>query len=195
MAPPRKRLFFVTGRPGIGKTTVILNATNELRKRGYLVGGMVTREVKEKGARVGFQILDVSGSRTGWLAHISQPTGPQVGKYRVNLSDLDQVGVKAIQDALVTAEIVVIDEIGPMELLSSRFKQAVRDVLDSDKAALGVVHYRTRETLIDSIKKRGDVEIIEVSVANRDSLHNVIIQRALDFLEEKRRAKTSAAEG
>jgi nucleoside-triphosphatase THEP1 len=67
--------------------------------------------------------------------------------------------------------------------------------LDSDKAALGVVHYGTRETLIDSIKKRGDVEIIEVSVANRDSLHNVIIQRALDFLEEKRRAKTSAAEG
>jgi len=195
LAPPRKRLFFVTGRPGIGKTTVILNATNELGKRGYLVGGMVTREVKEKGARVGFQILDVSGSRTGWLAHISQPTGPQVGKYRVNLSGLDQVGVKAIQDALETVDIVVIDEIGPMELFSSRFKQAVRDVLDSDKAALGVVHYRTRETLIDSIKKRGDVEIIEVSVANRDSLHNAIIQRALDFLQEKRRAKTSTVEG
>ena len=195
MAPLRKRLFFVTGRPGIGKTTVILNATDELRKRGYIVGGMITREVRENGTRIGFQILDVNRGQTGWLAHTSQPTGPQVGKYRVNLNDLDQIGVEAIQDALGTADIVVIDEIGPMELFSPAFRQIVRDVLDSDKAALGVVHYGTRETLIDSIKKRGDVEIIEVSVANRDSLHNAIIQRALDFLQEKRRAKTSTVEG
>lgn len=195
MARSGKRLFFVTGRPGIGKTTVILNATNELRKRGYIIGGMVTREVREKGARVGFEILDVNGSHTGWLAHISQPTGPQVGKYRVNLSDLDQVGVKAIQDALETAEIAVIDEIGPMELFSSRFRQAVRDLLDSDKAALGVVHYKAREPLIDSIKKRDDAEIIEVSTANRDNLHNAIILKALDFIQEKRGTKTSTVEG
>jgi nucleoside-triphosphatase len=189
------RLLFVTGHPGIGKTTVILNATDELRKRGYRLGGMVTREVREKGTRIGFQILDVDKGQKGWLARTNQSMGPQVGKYRVNLTDLDQIGVRAIRDALETADLVVIDEIGPMELFSSRFKQAVRDVLDSNKAALGVIHHKTRESLIDSIRKRSDSEIIEVTTANRDSLHNVIIQRLLDFQEEKRRTKTDTHEG
>lgn len=195
MAPTTKRLLFVTGRPGIGKTTVILNVTAELRKRGYILGGMVTREVREKGARIGFQILDVSKGQTGWLAHTTQPTGPQVGKYRVNISDLDRVGVESIRDALQTADIVIIDEIGPMELFSSAFRQVVKDVLDSGKVVLGVVHYRARDPVIDSVKKRNDVEIIDVSAANRDRLHNIIIQRVLDFLEEKRRTKANTLEG
>lgn len=188
-------MLFVTGRPGIGKTTVILNAIDELKKRGYVLGGMVTREAREKGTRTGFEIINVNKGQKGWLAHTNQSNGPQVGKYRVNLTDLDQIGVRAIKEAIETADIVVIDEIGPMELFSSSFKQAVKDVLDSSKAALGVIHYRTREPLIDSVRKRSDAEIIEVTTANRDSIHNVIIQRLLDFQEEKRRTKTNSPEG
>jgi len=179
----------VTGRPGIGKTTVIMNATDELRKRGYIVGGMVTREVREKGTRIGFEIVDVNKGQKGWLAHTNQPAGPRVGKYRVNLDDLDRIGVAAIRDALVTADIVVIDEIGPMELFSSKFRQVMNDVLSSDRTVLGVIHHKTREPLIDSIKKRGDAEIVEAHLRNRDSLHNVIIERVLEVLDEKKRAK------
>lgn len=170
-----------------------MNAINELRNRDYSVGGMISREVREKGTRIGFEIADLNSDRRGWLSHIDQPTGPQVGKYRVNLTDLNQIGVKAIQDALKIADIVVIDEIGPMELSSITFKQAIKDALNENKLVLGVVHHSARDSVIDSIRKRSDAEIIEVNTGNRESLHNTIIQKALEFLVEEKQVKRNGS--
>jgi len=181
-----KRLFFVTGRPGIGKTTVLLNAANALRDKGYSVGGMLSREVREKGARVGFEIIDFATGQRGWLAHVNQPAGPQVSKYRVNLNDLEQIGVKAIQNAIKDADVVIVDEIGPMELFSPAFKQVIRDVVDSHKLVLGVIHHSARDPIIDSIRRRNDAEVFEVTMENRQRLHNLLIQRATQFLREER---------
>jgi nucleoside-triphosphatase len=182
-----KRVLLITGRPVVGKTTVLLNAANELKNRGYSIGGMLSREVREKGTRIGFEIIDFSKGNKGWLAHINQPTGPQVSKYRVNLDDLDQIGVKAIQNALKEAEVVVIDEIGPMELFSQAFRQAIKEAVDSQKLVLGVIHHSAQDPMIDSIKKRNDTEILEATIENRQGLHNILIQKAIQFLKEERR--------
>ncbi len=180
-----KRLFFVTGRPSIGKTTVLLNAIEGLRARGYSVGGMTSREVRQEGARIGFQITDLKTGEGGWLAHINQPTGPQVSKYRVNLNDLEAIGVKAIQSALREADLVVIDEVGPMELFSQAFKQVVKDALDSRKLVLGVIHHSARDSTIEAISKRDDMQILEVTLGNRNLLHNTLIQIALQYLQRE----------
>jgi len=181
-----KRMFFVTGRPGIGKTTVVLNAVNGLKDKGYTVGGMLSREVREKGTRIGFEIRDLTTGQKGWLAHVEQPTGPQVSKYKVNLNDLDRVGARAIQNAMREVDIVIVDEIGPMELFSPIFKQAIKDLITSDRLVLGVIHYSARDPIIDSIKAREDAEIIEATMGNRQSLHNLLIQKAIQFLAEER---------
>jgi len=179
-----KRLFFITGRPGIGKTTILLNAANELKSIGCSVGGMLSREVRQKGTRIGFEVIDFITGQRGWLAHVNQPTGPQISKYRVNLHDLDQIGVKAIHNAVKDAEVVIVDEIGPMELFSSAFKQVIKDVIDSRKLVLGVIHHSARDPIIDLIKKRDDTEVIEVTIENRQRLHNILIERAIQFLKE-----------
>jgi len=181
-----KRLLFITGRPGIGKTTVLLNAANGLKNNGYSVGGMLSREVRQEGTRVGFEIIDFATGQRGWLAHVNQPTGPQVSKYRVNLYDLDQIGVKAIQNALKDDAVVIVDEIGPMELFSSAFRHVIRDALDSQKLMLGVIHHSARDPIINSIKSRNDTEIVEVTMENRTQLHNLLIQKAIQFLEERK---------
>jgi len=181
-----KRLFFVSGRPGIGKTTVLSNAANGLKNKGYSVGGMLSREVRQDGTRIGFEIIDFTTGQRGWLAHVNQPTGPQISKYRVNLNDLDQIGAKAIQNALKEAEVVIVDEIGPMELFSSAFKQVIKDAMGSQKLVLGVIHHSTRDPIIDSIKKRNDTEIVEVTMGNRQRLHNLLIQNAIQFLKERK---------
>jgi len=190
-----KHLFFITGRPGVGKTTVLLNAANGLKNKGYRVGGMLSREVRQEGTRIGFEIVDFSTGQRGWLAHVNQPTGPQVSKYRVNLHDLDQIGVKAIQNALRDAEVVIVDEIGPMELFSSTFKQVIKDAIDSQKLLLGVIHHSARDPIIDSIKRRIDTEIVEVTMENRQQLHNLLIQKTIQSLREKRNklSKTTKA--
>ena len=95
-------IILLTGPPGIGKTTAIMKAVEALKARkGLKIGGMITREVREGGKRVGFQIIDLVSNRTGWLAHINQPEGPKISKYRVNLRDLEEIGVKALELSLI----------------------------------------------------------------------------------------------
>jgi nucleoside-triphosphatase len=67
-----KRVLLLTGSPGVGKTTVLMKTINELKEAGYRVGGMISREVREGGTRVGFEILDLNSSKRGWLAHVNE---------------------------------------------------------------------------------------------------------------------------
>jgi len=178
----KKRLLFLTGDPGVGKTTVLLRTVEALKARGYSVGGMISREVRTCGTRIGFEIFDLGSSRRGWLAHVSQKHGPQVAKYRVNLEDLDNIGAAAIVDAAEGFDIVAIDEIGPMELYSEKFKEAVKKAVESGKLVIGTVHWRAKNRLIDEIKARQDVEMYRVIYENRGNLHKVIIEKAVEFL-------------
>ena len=180
-----KRLFFITGAPGIGKTTALLRTVEALKNMGFKVGGMLSREVREGETRVGFEIVDFETEEHGWLAHVNQPDGPQVSKYRVNLRDLETLGAASIRNAVAKAQIIIIDEIGPMELFSSAFKEAAIHAVNSDKPVLGVIHYRARDPLIYSIRTRDDAEIIEVTYANRENIHNVLINKVNQFLKEK----------
>ena len=180
-----KRIAFITGRPGVGKTSVLLRTVDELRKMGYNVAGMVSREVREHGSRIGFEILDLSTESKGWLAHVNQPTGPRIGKYRVNMEDFESIGINAILKALRDADVVVIDEIGPMELFSNKFREAVIKVVESEKFVIATIHYRLRNHFMNSLKRRKDAEIFEVTLENRSNLHKTIIGRALQFLRGK----------
>jgi nucleoside-triphosphatase len=177
-----KRIILVTGPPGIGKTSTLRRSVKELKKREYAVGGMVCREVREGGVRVGFEIMDLSTGQRGWLAHVNQPEGPRIGKYRVNLTDLDAVGVASILDALQNAAILAVDEIGPMELSSSAFSNALLRAVESSKPMLGTIHYGLKDPIISSIKEREDVEILKVTYENRESLHNLIADKISEYM-------------
>lgn len=178
-----KRVILLTGNPGIGKTTVLTKAVNILKGSGVYVGGMISREVRENGVRVGFEISDLTSGRRGWLAHINQQGGPQVGKYRVNLSDLDSIGVAAIAEAAEKCDAVAIDEIGPMELFSEKFKEAVQKVLEGQKPAVAIIHWKANDKLIKAAKSREDAEIFTVAQENRDKLLEIIAQKILDALK------------
>jgi nucleoside-triphosphatase len=179
-----KRLIFVTGPPGIGKTSVLLRSVNGLKSRGHEIGGMISRDVREGGVRVGFEIMDFSTGQRGWLAHVNQPTGPKISKYRVNLTDLEAIGVSSILDAIRNADIIIVDEIGPMELFSSGFKDAVIQAVESDKPVLGTIHFGLRNSFVSSLKNREDAEIFEVTYENRETLHNLIIDKVVQSLQK-----------
>ncbi|MFZ0966570.1 MAG: nucleoside-triphosphatase, partial [Candidatus Bathyarchaeia archaeon] len=75
-----------------------------------------------------------------------------------------------------------IDEIGPMELFSEKFKEAVRRAVEGGKLVVGVVHWKARDRLIDEVKKREDIEIIVVTYENRNKLHQTIIEKAAEHM-------------
>jgi nucleoside-triphosphatase len=174
----------LVGSPGVGKTTVLLKVVESLKANSYGVGGMISREVRSGGTRVGFEVLDLDSGRRGWLAHVSQPSGPRVGKYRVNLEDLDNIGAEAILKAVESSDVVVIDEIGPMELFSERFREAVRKAVNCNKLVVGVMHWKAKDRLIDEVKNREDTETILVTQENRNELAETVMRKAIGFLEK-----------
>ncbi len=166
----------ITGRPRIGKSTLIKKVIERLKACGVVVGGMLTSDIHEAGQRVGFSIEDIHTGEQGILAHVQlNRTGPMVGKYTVNLTDLDRIGTHAITDALARPEtqILLIDEIGPMELKSKRFVEAVEQALGSDKHLMLTVHQRSAHELVQRIKRT--CQVLEVTEATRDELPEVIM--------------------
>lgn len=157
----------VTGPPGCGKTTLCLKVYEDLRALGIDVGGMISRELREMGKRVGFEIVDLSSGRRGILAHVSISGFPRVSKYGVNIKDLDEVGVGAIERAMEDAEIIIVDEIGPMELCSRRFVECISALLDRDYTTIATVHYKARGKLIERVRR--EFELHSISVDNRDA--------------------------
>ncbi|MEM2876059.1 MAG: NTPase, partial [Candidatus Bathyarchaeia archaeon] len=153
------RVIFVTGKPGVGKSTLIRKVSEKIKERGYSVGGMLTTEIREDGVRVGFSIIDLESGRMGILAHIRQDEGPRIGKYKVNLNDLDSVGVKSVENAVEKADVVFIDEVGPMELKSRRFFEALMKAVSSSKPLVATVHHSLTESFISNLKLKGGVEV------------------------------------
>ncbi|NMX21573.1 hypothetical protein C5S30_03890 [ANME-1 cluster archaeon GoMg4] len=168
----------ITGKPGIGKSTIIREVIIRLKAEGIAVDGMLTSDIHEGGRRIGFSIEDISTGEKGILAHVQlHQHGPTVGKYTVNLTDLDAIGAHSINNALTQSEpsIIIIDEIGPMELKSKRFIDAVEKAMKSDKHLIVSVHQRSAHELVRHIKST--FEILEVTAENRDELAAVIIDK------------------
>ena len=157
----------ITGRPGVGKSTVIAKVLEELDAN---VSGIQCSEIRSGGKRVGFRIQDIATGRAGILSHV-ECSGPAVGKYHVNLADLDDIGTNAIKKS-ANCDLLVIDEIGPMELKSQHFILAVEHVLDSDRDMLVVLHHSSRHPLARRIRE--EFRIITVNEQNRDVLAEII---------------------
>jgi len=177
--------IFITGRPGIGKTTVFMRVVTNLRSRGYVVGGIICPEIRSGGRRLGFNIVDLLTNEKGVLAYVCQEgeAGPRVGKYCVNVSDVVAIGVNAIKRALERADVVGIDEVGPMELKVPQLKSSIYEALRSSKPVLAVVH---RRIISELAKVFSDARVYEVDYNNRNTLPQVLLPIILDFLAKRR---------
>ena len=127
--------------------------------------GFLTREIRRKGRRVGFSIHTLDG-RKGILAHVDIESSLRVGRYGVNLQDIDHVAVPAMT-CRDDSDIIVIDEIGKMECFSATFRETLLDVLDSANSVIGSIALKG-DGFISGIKKRTDTQLISVSDKNRE---------------------------
>jgi nucleoside-triphosphatase len=167
------RRIAVTGKPGVGKSTVVAKAAGKLaEKLGLKIGGIRTAEIREEGKREGFSIEDLATGNTGILSHV-RGSGPRVGKYHVNLEDLAGIATGALGDAL-DYDLVVIDEIGPMELKSEEFISAVEAILESDRPVLAVLHRSSKHSLAQRVRE--EFEVLTVDEGNWDELPEKIVE-------------------
>lgn len=159
----------IEGRPGVGKTTVA-------RRLGELVHGrgFVTGELRDGGRRVGFAVETLDGERAV-LAHVDLPGPPRVGRYGVDLPAFERVALPAL-DRVRDGDVVVVDELGKMELASDRFVAAFERLLERPVSLVATIH-AFRHPFTDRLKRRPDVEVIHLTSANRDRLPGQLAAR------------------
>lgn len=161
---------FITGRPGCGKTTLIKEIIKELHLDAR---GFYTSEIREQGQRVGFAIRTLEG-RKGMLARKDFKSSFRVGSYKVNIKDLEEIGVNSIVKALREDKVIIVDEIGKMEMKSSKFKQAVIKALNSKNKVLATMKL-TSDPFTDKIRDRKDVRVFHLTKGNRERVKKEII--------------------
>jgi nucleoside-triphosphatase len=158
-------VYLLTGSPGTGKTTVIRQAITGLEIKA---GGFYTEEIRSGGVRQGFRIITLDG-QDAVLAHVDNPGRCRVSKYGVDTTSLDNVGVAAIERAIRDSDLIVIDEIGKMELFSPGFKEAVLKAIDSGKKLLGTIML-SPHPFADDVKRRAEVKVVEVTRNNHEPI-------------------------
>lgn len=164
----RKVNALVTGPPRCGKSTLITNLSKRLRVRGFKVGGITTPEIRSPtGTRTGFLIRDIDSGKEQTMASVGLSSDIQVGRYGVNVDSIRTTGVEAIKRAVTAFDIVVIDEIGKMEVVVPEFQQWVSRALDSEKTVLGTISRHFSHPFFAAIKHRPDVIILQLTRDNQ----------------------------
>ncbi|HIE36812.1 TPA: NTPase [Candidatus Geothermarchaeota archaeon] len=130
--------IFLTGPPGIGKTTCVLKIYETLTLYGYVVGGFVSKEMRKEGKRIGFKLINLFDRSEEVLADIYSKTHYKIGKYNVNLDGLNKFIDRLYP--LENYDIIIIDEIGPMEMLSKKFKKLIQEIMLSDTPSIFTIH-------------------------------------------------------
>ena len=164
--------ILITGLPGVGKTTLVKKFVEELKQ--FHPVGFYTEEIREEGTRKGFELISLDG-RKGLLSHTDIQGPHRVGKYRVDVKGFEAF-LGSVPLLTPSTRLVVIDEIGKMECLSERFKECLRECLNSEKWVLATIALKGGG-FIEEVKRRHDIKLFEITRKNRGFL-------LLDILDE-----------
>lgn len=167
--------ILLTGRPGVGKTTVIIRLAERLADR--TVAGFYTEEIRRGGQREGFRAATFSGHATT-LAHVRFKQRSRVGRYGVDVPAFEKL---VLPELARPCAVLIVDEIGKMECFSSRFVSTVRALLDGEVPVVATVAVKG-SGFIAEVKARADVALLEVTHANRDRLPADLTERLLQVL-------------
>ena len=160
----------ITGLPGSGKTQTLLRIIQLLEEEGVRVGGMVTEPIVEKQRRTGFRITNWLTKEHEVFAHETLKSRVRSGRYGISLAALEGLGTRALAEAREAADVIVIDEVGKMEVESDVFTQSVMDTLDAEKSIVMTLHKKSRNPLLQDIRRRDELRLLEVTPVNKNLL-------------------------
>ena len=178
----------ITGLPRSGKSAVLdkvvsmvideykAEARGSASSAPRVIGGMRTEAIIEDGERVGYACIDIETGESGVMAHREIDSRNRILGYGIDPSEIERVGVPAIQNAVGNCEILVVDEVGKFSVESEGFVGVVRAALEYDMPTLLTLHKKSRHPLLQDIRRRDDGRILEVTPVNRALLPYKILK-------------------
>src|SRR5712691_3893753 len=169
-------IIALTGALGVGKTTAVIRVAGELKERGVKVGGIVSRELRINNMRVGFEFIDLTSNDRSVLASITG-NGPKVGKYFVNIAGC-RFAAERLTNAVRNSDVIICDEIGPMELKSKEFIDSVKNLLEVDKKVIVDVHQKLQHHLIVEFRNKSSL-LIDLDFENREKVNEILLDKLI----------------
>ncbi len=163
--------ILITGQPGCGKTTLIKKVARSL---SVPFCGFFTNEILQRGRRVGFEIESFAGNKAV-MSHIDIKSPYRVGKYGVDIESIDRIAVFEIEIAITENRLLIVDEIGKMELFSDRFKESILKVIQSEIPFLGTILYKPHP-FCDRLKDSRGIKLLTFRMSEYDKTYAKIIQ-------------------
>ncbi len=160
----------LTGERGIGKTVLCQRVVDEARRRGFSCAGVISPALYDGQEKVGISLVDVASGDERPLASVDDiPDGVRWGRYSFVPSSLTW-GSDLLARA-TPCDLLVIDELGPLELVTGRGLVTALDVLMGGGFALALVVVRPE--LVDQARERlkaKETLTLEVTFPNRERL-------------------------
>ncbi|MFW6304633.1 MAG: NTPase [Candidatus Saliniplasma sp.] len=160
----------ISGVIGIGKTDTLKRIISMLSEEGVNVGGMITEPILEDNRQMGFQVMNWKTKEKAVFAHLNLDSQIRIKGYGVDIHALNQVGVRAIEEAIQNDDLILVDEIGKMEVESEEFNRIVKIALDVNKPMILTFNKKSRNPLLQDVRRRDDVRMLELTDVNRDLL-------------------------
>ncbi|CAG7636159.1 nucleoside-triphosphatase [Paenibacillus allorhizosphaerae] len=164
-------VLLLTGKPRTGKSTAIRKTIEWIGPNKC--GGFYTEEIRDDVDRIGFRCVTVAGESIE-VAHIDSTSPLRVGRYGVMIEPFEQIAIRSVQQSLQHGQVTVIDEIGPMQMLSAPFRELVeRLIADPPHIVLGTVCLDAHP-VIDKIKNGPGVTVYHLEEHNRDTVPGLL---------------------
>jgi len=160
----------ITGLPGSGRTELLLTIVDMLAAENVKVGGVITEPILEEGKVTGFKMVDFITKEEAVIAGVSITSKHRINEFGIDLDTMGMFSVNAIKRAVYQSDLVIIDEIGRIQLKSEYFNKAVLNALKSSKPMIMTIYRKSRSSLLQDIRRRDDIRMLEVTPVNRGIL-------------------------
>ncbi len=115
------------------------------------------------------------------MAHIDFPTPYRVSRYKFDKERFERVALPELERAKRRSGLIIIDEIGKMELFSERFRSEIRDLFASDKTIIATIPI-SPIPFISHLTKTPETKVIEITLSNRDRILEDLIKSIKSLL-------------
>lgn len=164
--------ILLTGKPGIGKSTILKKVAGDLKMPKY---GIVAEEIRNsEGQRVGFESVAFDGRSCVFAHKLAFRTEFAVGGYFVDINAISDFVVPELRKGLNKHNsIILIDEIGRMQSFSFKFLKTLRNLFVNKSNLLATIVLEDEPWSIEFKKYPGAI-LIEVNEENREYLADIL---------------------
>jgi nucleoside-triphosphatase THEP1 len=181
------RIALLSGEIGAGKTTACQRVVDLTRTRGFACGGLLTPPLIEDGRKVGIVGVDLGSGEQRVMARLDRDLGgPRVGCYHFTTDAFAWANAVIASAVDAGCDPLVVDEIGPLELMKGTGLAPALNLLEVVPRALIVVRLSLLDTLRDRLKRgraslpAPTIQVFLTTASSRDRLPDEITSWLLD---------------